>query len=218
MADRRINVELGFTADTSAAKRQIAELQSQLQNIAKMPGTGDLAILDDATIKNASSAALELQKHLSAAVNVNTGKLDLSRLSTSLKASNKDLSSYYDSLIKLGPVGEQAFMSIAQAVATADAPVARLNSKMQDFVDTLAKTAKWQISGDVFRGLTSTISSAYSYAQDLNKSLNDIRIVTGESADQMTAFAKQANKAAQELSATTLAYTDASLIFFQQGN
>lgn len=216
MADRRINVELGFTADTSAAKRQIAELQSQLQNIAKMPGNSS-SLLDDTPVQKASEAALELQQHLKAAVNVNTGKLDLSRFSTSLKASNKDLTSYYNSLSQVGTVGQQAFLNVAQAIATADAPVTRLNSKMQDFVDTLVKTAKWQISGDIFRGLTSTISSAYSYAQDLNKSLNDIRIVTGESADQMTAFAKQANKAAQELSATTLAYTDASLIFFQQG-
>ena len=61
------------------------------------------------------------------------------------------------------------------------------------------------------------IQSAYGYAQDLNKSLTDIRIVTGYSADQMAVFAEQANKAAKSLSTTTNDYTNASLIYFQQG-
>lgn len=61
------------------------------------------------------------------------------------------------------------------------------------------------------------MQGAYGYAQDLNKSLNSIRIVSGQSADQMAQFAEQANKSAQALSTSTLAYTDAALIFYQQG-
>ena len=61
------------------------------------------------------------------------------------------------------------------------------------------------------------IQGAYGYAQNLNESLNNIRIVTGLSADEMAVFADQANKSAQALSASTLAYTDAALIYYQQG-
>ena len=61
------------------------------------------------------------------------------------------------------------------------------------------------------------IQGAYGYAQDLNASLNSIRIVSGQSAEQMARFADQANKSAQALSTSTLAYTDAALIFYQQG-
>jgi hypothetical protein len=46
-------------------------------------------------------------------------------------------------------------------------------------------------------GFESAISSAYGYAQDLNRSLNDIRIVTGASSDEMARFAETANKAAK---------------------
>jgi TP901 family phage tail tape measure protein len=53
--------------------------------------------------------------------------------------------------------------------------------------------------------------------EDLNNSLNDIRIVTGYSADEMDAFGKAATAAAKTLSTTTTAYTKASLIYFQQG-
>jgi TP901 family phage tail tape measure protein len=51
----------------------------------------------------------------------------------------------------------------------------------------------------------------------LNESLNNIRIVTGASKDEMATFAKEANKAAKALSTTTTEYTNASLIYFQQG-
>ena len=62
-----------------------------------------------------------------------------------------------------------------------------------------------------------TLQSAYDYAQDLNESLTNIRIVTGQSTEQMAQFAKRANDAAKALSTTTTAYTDAALIFYQQG-
>jgi hypothetical protein len=64
-------------------------------------------------------------------------------------------------------------------------------------------------------GFTSAISKAYGYAQDLNESLNNIRIVTGYNTDKMDKFAISANKAAKALNTTTTAYTDAALIYYQ---
>ena len=61
------------------------------------------------------------------------------------------------------------------------------------------------------------VQSAYGYVQDLNESLTNIRIVTGYSSDQMAKFAVEANKAAKALSTTTTDYTDAALIYYQQG-
>lgn len=209
-------VNLSFTADTKQAKEAIAELQKALSDVAKLPGKSE-NLFDDIPIQKASNAALELQQHLQAAVNVNTGKLDLSRFSTSLKASGKDLDDYYQKLTAIGPEGEEAFLKLAKSISTAEAPVARISSKITDLGVTLKNTAKWQISSSILHGFMGSLSSAFNYAQDLNKSLTDIRIVTGESAEQMAAFAKQANASAQALSTTTLAYTDASLIFFQQG-
>jgi hypothetical protein len=55
------------------------------------------------------------------------------------------------------------------------------------------------------------------YAKSLDASLNNIRIVTGKSAEDMARFAKEANNAAKTLSTTTTTYTDASLIYYQQG-
>lgn len=213
---KQLNVNLSIGADTSKAKAQLQDLQKTLQSVAKLPGKSS-SLFDDTEIKAASKAALELQQHLEKATNVNTGKLDLSRLSSSLKSSNKDLNTYYSQLIRCGSQGQEAFLKIAQAVASAEAPVTRVNKRLSEFATTLKNTARWQLSSSLIHGFMGTLQSAYGYAQDLNESLNDIRIVTGKSADEMERFAKEANRSAKELSATTRDYTDASLIFYQQG-
>ena len=73
------------------------------------------------------------------------------------------------------------------------------------------------MSSSILHGLVSSIQGAYQYAQNLDKSLTDIAIVTGRSTDQMAEFAEQANKSAQALSVSTTGYTDAALIYYQQG-
>ena len=62
-----------------------------------------------------------------------------------------------------------------------------------------------------------SIQHAFHYAQDLNESLNRIQIVTQASDEHMARFAQHANEAAKRLSTTTTTYTDASLIYYQQG-
>ena len=82
---------------------------------------------------------------------------------------------------------------------------------------TMKNTARWQISSSAFHTMGSALHNSLTYAQELNKSLTDIRIVSESSAEDMKEFANQANRAAKELSTTTNEYAQASLIYFQQG-
>jgi hypothetical protein len=88
---------------------------------------------------------------------------------------------------------------------------------LAQFWTTLKNTARWQLSSSLLHGFIGGLQSAWGYAKNLDESLNNIRIVTGYSADKMSDFAEQANKAAKALSTTTAAYTDAALIYYQQG-
>ena len=213
---KQLNVNLQFTADTKQAQRELQSLQSQLtQLINKPPAISSLGITKE--IKEASAAAATLKTQLENAINVDTGKLDLGKFSQSLKQGQYQLVDYKNALMALGPQGQQVFSSLANAITTAEMPLRRSSALLKEFGTTLKNTARWQISSTILHGFMGSIQSAYHYAQDLNESLNSIRIVTGQSADQMAIFAKQANKAAQELSTTTTAYTDAALIFYQQG-
>jgi hypothetical protein len=106
-------------------------------------------------------------------------------------------------------------MSLARSVVSAEVPMKRTNVLLNEMFTTLKNTAKWQISSSVLHGFMGAIQSAYGYAQDFNESLNNIRIVTNATVNDMVKFATEANKAAKALSATTTDYTNASLIYYQ---
>lgn len=210
--DRNLHVKLTVDADTKKAQQDFQQLQNTLKNIAQSSIGGTSKELQEA-----SKAALELGSHLEKAFNANTGHLDLSKFNASLTASGKNLDIYIDQLKRVGPEGQQAFLQLAQSIASADAPLIQVNSKLNEFLGTLKNTARWQISSSILHGFMGALQSAYGYAQDLNESLNNIQIVTQHSNEYMAEFAQKANKAAQALSTTTTKYTDASLIYYQQG-
>lgn len=216
MADKQLNMILKFQADTNQAKKEIADLANTLRTVASMQVVNNNTI-DLNALQQGRQAASELLRHLQKAVNIDTGKLNLATFSSSLKTSGKTLKDYKNELEACGPAGQEAFQKVAISIATAENPVRRLNKTMQGFLTTLKNTAKWQLSSTIVHGFFGALQSAYGYAQNLNKSLTNIQIVTGQSAEQMEQFAIRANKAAKALSASTLAYTDAALIYYQQG-
>ena len=215
------NVNMRFTADTGQAKQQLRDLQSSLDTLMNQIATKDIKFFNvNATkkeIDEASAAVQELKIALDQATNVDTGRLDLSKFSKSLSQSGYTLQDFATHLENLGPTGDKAFVTLAQSVINAEVPLKRTNALLDNFKKTLANTAKWQISSNLMHGVQGSLQKAYYYAEDLNRSLNDIRIVTGQSSDQMADFAEKANKAAQALSTTTTNYTNASLIYYQQG-
>lgn len=212
-------VNLQFTADSKSAQNQIRDLQFQLDNLLKSSinevQTQKLPITKELT--EAQIAASKLQTILSQTVNIKTGKMDLTKFSQSLKQSNLNLEKLQNNLMELGPEGQKAFMSLSQSIIEADVPLKRTSALVSEMWTVMKNTVRWQISSSAIHSFTGAVQTAYHYAQDLNESLNNIRIVTGQSTDQMAKFAKQANTAAKALSTTTTEYTDAALIYYQQG-
>ena len=213
---KQLNVSLAFSADTSRAKAQMQDLQKSLDTLIASAGknSGELGLTKD--LIKAQGAAVDLKIALQQAT-TSTGSLDLSKFNSSLQKSGMTLEQYRNKLSQLGPAGTEAFLKLSNSIISAEAPLKRVNTTLEQFKTTLANTARWQISSSILHGFMGTLQSAYRYAQDLNESLTNIRIVTGQTTDQMAAFADKANKAAQALSTSTTAYTDAALIFYQQG-
>ena len=206
-------VRLEFIADTKKAEQELKNLFRQLDSIGKNVGFNNLS----KEAINASQSVAELKGHLEAAVNVDTGQIDFSKLNQSLKSSGQTLETYAKTLINMGPQGQKAFTLLTQSLSKAEIPLRKTNALANNLWTTLKNTAKWQISSSILHAFMGALQSAKRYAQDLNESLTNIRIVTGYSTDQMAAFAKGANEAARALSTTTTEYTNASLIFYQQG-
>lgn len=211
-------VKLDFKADTSQAKKEIEQFQQSLTGLITKGG-GQFSLAKDlgTDLSKAMSTVTQLKENLKQAFNVDTGKLDLGKFQESMIKSGNTLETYKASLIALGPEGSKAFNQLANHIAAAEIPLRRTNGLLTEFWTTLKNTARWQISSSLLHGFMGAIHSAYGYAQDLNESLNNIRIVTGYNTDKMAEFAANANKAAQAFSVSTTAYTDAALIYYQQG-
>lgn len=212
---KQLNVSLNFTANTAQAKAQMQELQRQLNSLTGSLTSTDLPITKE--IKEAISETAKLEVALKQSMNMDTGKFDLSKFNDTLKKSGTSLQQLSAKLNAVGPEGRRAFMSLAQSIAAAEIPMKRTNTLLNSMWTTMKNTARWQLSSSALHAFTGALHSAVGYAKDLNESLNNIRIVTGDSVDDMAKFAEQANKAAKTLGTTTTRYTNAALIYYQQG-
>lgn len=206
-------VNMVFTADASQAKAQIASLQKDLSNLMtksfSSSGVGQ-------SLSQYGTDIAKLQSVLKSSIN-EFGKIDLGKFQKNLSSSGLSLTKLQNSLSSMGPAGSAAFNKLSTSVMQAEMPIRSTNKLLAEMKTTLANSARWTIASSAIKAFQTGISNAYDYAKDLNESLTDIRIVSGKSADEMARFAIEANKAAKELNTTTRNYSDASLIYFQQG-
>lgn len=214
-AGKQLNIDLTVNANTKQAEKNIQELSDSLKKLADIQPLEGMSLNKD--MQSAVTSARELQRHLSGAMNSKTGNLDLSKLSKSLKSANTDIATLSSGLLRAGRDGEQAFMNVQRALSTASVQINKANGLLGEFWVTLKNTARWQISSTALHAFVGSLQTAYGYAKNLDESLNNIRIVTGHNIEYMDKFAEKANKAAKALSSTTLDYTNASLIYYQQG-
>lgn len=215
MAGKTIQVNLQFNANIAQAKRQISELQSQLNTAIGAGANNPLNITPQ--IQQAQQSAMQLKIALQNATNVNTGKLNLNKFQAQLKQSGLTVKDLASSLASLGPEGTKAFGQFATAIASADTSLISLSGGMKKLTETFVNTARWQLTSSIIHEIMSTISGTIGYVKDLDTSLSNIRIVTGKSEASMAKFAKAANESAKALSTSTNEYAKASLIYYQQG-
>ena len=217
----RYDIVLGFKADVEAAKRQLYDLQ---QNIEKITSKDFSINLNDKKLKagydETSKQLIAFNKLLNKSFNTDTGKVNLNKLIADTKAFGINIGTLTDNLYGMAeeyPGAKEAFEGITKLLAEGDTRAISFNKSIQRMGEQLVRTAKIQLSYAVLDQFTGVFRDSYNYAQELNESLNNIRIVTNKSKTDMSKFAVEANKAAKALSTTTTAYTDAALIYYQQG-
>ena len=75
---KNLQVNLAFTADTSAAMQNLQTLRNSLNEISALPFSVGKNISSD--LQMAANSASSLQKHLGAAMDVKTGNLNLNKV------------------------------------------------------------------------------------------------------------------------------------------
>lgn len=208
----RINFDVGFTVDKST----LTEVKTLLSNISTSANKGGSFELTK-ELKEAGEAASKLEKILDQSWNGKLSQLDLSKVNKSITDTFGSVSNLRKQLEQSGQAGTEAYTRFASSVLNSNLQLKQGSKILDDFAITFKNTIRFGISSSIFNNLSNGIQKAYDYSKRLDTSLNEIRIVSGKSADDMERFAVQANKAAKNLGASTLDYTKASTIYYQQG-
>lgn len=158
-----------------------------------------------------------LQNGMKEAFDPKINTVNIDNFNASLKRNETDLKQVVSDISKFGTVGDRALAQVVQRFTTLDIQVKQTHSFLEKMGTTLANTLRWQAATKAIQTMTGSIQSAYYFTKDLNQSLNNIRIVTDKSAESMDKFAAKAVVAAKALGKSTTDYTNASLIYYQQG-
>lgn len=207
----RFEYTIGFKTDNSGLNQARKALQ-ELQNITtKTPGFENMSV----ELQLAKKHAAELEGALSRSFNVKLKTTDVAKLRNELSQMN--LNEMYKDLSAIGPKGEEVFNRMATQAMKTNLQVKQGNTLLKKFGNTLYRNLEWMLAGNLINTITGVFQKAYGFTKNLDSSLNDIRIVTGKSADEMARFGEEAQKTAAALGKGTTDITNASLIFYQQG-
>lgn len=207
----RIDFQIGYSID----KTGLQQIQTELGRISATAKSAGESISPG--LKTAQQEASKLSTLLSAATNMESGSLNVSKFNQYLVQSNSSLGVMKSNLSQAGLTGEAAFARLNTQLMTANTTITQTQSFLTRMINTFVNSAMYSVAYSMFNKITQSIAEAIHYVEDLDTALNRIRIVTGDSADKMDKFAISANKTAQSLATSTKAYAEAALIFYEQG-
>ena len=213
------------STDLNSIKNQLNDLVNIYSSMGSLSKASGINFKDlNTNFKNIGTSFKEVQGNITkvrdafnASFNTRLGTLNFESFNKALNDGNINLGQLYKQLQSSGVAGTTAFRNMATSIFTTNGQLKQSVEWLDKIKTTFTNTAKWAISSSAMNSFTGSIQTAYNYINDLDKSLNNIRIVTKMSSDEMTNFAQQATNAAKTLGVATTDYTDAALIYYQQG-
>ena len=207
-----IEFNLRTTLDASG----ITQLQGQLASIStQLDQMESKKLISPKEVYAAQRDIKQLGDALSSSLNPQTGLLDLSKFQKQL--GGLSLSQLEQSMSKVGATGQQAFGNILGQIGRMDTSFKSISSFADKIYNTMGNTVRWGVTASIFQTIQNSLYRAVGYVQELDTSLNNIRIVTNASNEDMRNFALNANQAAQALGSSTTSFTDAAQLYAQNG-
>lgn len=207
-----IEYNLRTTLDASG----ITQLQGQLVSIStQLDQMQSKELISPKEVYAAQRDIKQLGDALSSSLNPQTGLLDLSQFQKQL--SGLSLSQLEQSMSKVGSTGQIAFGNMIGQIGRIDTSFKSISSFADKIFNTMGNTVRWGVTASIFQTIQNSLYRAVDYVQELDTSLNNIRIVTSASNEDMRDFALYANQAAQSIGASTTSFTDAAQLYAQNG-
>lgn len=213
MAKYSSTVEYNIKTNLDASGLQ--KLQAQLTNVTNsLKSRGGKSGLD---FKKEIAEVETLKRELDKAFNAKLGTLNLNQLNSQLKAGVINAERLNAAFKQSGATGTAAANNLVARLLKVDSGLKSVSKTTDKIVNTIGNTFRWGVIASAFASVMNAVHDAAKYTSELDKSLTNIMMVSGESRDNMNEFAKLANQAAQKMGSTTTAMTNATQIFVQQG-
>ena len=111
----------------------------------------------------------------------------------------------------------RSFRGALGEVSASMSAVHKASKNINSAFSRLSNTAKWQIVDSAINSIQAGLQGAFYFAKDLDRVMTEIRIVTGDTAEEVENFVGQTGDLADELGSTMLKFSEASVLFLQQG-
>ena len=209
-----VSYHIQTTLDASGLTQlqaQIRQAEGELKKLASQD------IISEKAASDAQAKIRKLQNALNNAFNSNIGMLDMAKFQKELGSGINSIQDLRSAFALAGATGEKAFIGTLGRLGQLDTGIQSISKTADKMMNTLGNTVRWGIVASGFAQIMNSAHQAVQYVRDLDESLTNIMMVTGQSREQMNAYAQTANEVAKALSSTTVAMTDATLVFAQQG-
>ncbi len=207
----------GIVKMEAALERMASKIDSNRSKFQEMT-VGNKAFSADATIKEIN----KIQEAFSKSYNSMFGMFDNKKLSQALGQTDftnlfKSLTTGKSGIEGLSTQASQFFARVINGAGRINTEFASVSGTLEKFTNSFLNTARWGVTASIFQGIMNSIRGSVEYIKELDTSLNNIRVVTGYSAEDMKSYAAYANQAAQALGVSTTAFTDAAQLYAQNG-
>lgn len=209
-----VQYNLKTTLDSSGLTKLQSQIRQTQNELTKMQSMG---LISDKQVTEAKSQLIGLQTALSKSFNTKLGMMDMSAFQKNLKESGVEISRLATAFRSVGTSGTTSFNGLLGQLGRIDTRMQSLSKSTDKVINTIGNTFRWGIIASGFSQMMNSIHNAVDYVKDLDSSLTDIMMVTDYSKQQMNEYAKSANEAAKALGSTTVAMTQGTTVFAQQG-
>lgn len=193
-------------------QKQLAEVQKSFLNMQKTTSNAD----DVFGLKDSVQEVSKLQKALAKSFDSNLGIMNVSKFTAELQKAGTSLTQL-ETTMRATPEGAKAFNSMVGSIGQIDTGFKSISSVTDKIMNTFGNTVRWGITASIFQTIQNSLYRSVDYVKELDTSLNNIQIVTGATSENLRNFSKTANEAAQQLGASTVAFTDAAQLYAQNG-
>lgn len=215
--ESQYKIKIKASTDTASFNEVKKSLDEALKNLSVKIDSKETGAELKKELTQAQEQVMLFKTAFEGAFDSKLGIINLTKLNSKLKESSVDIGQVARGYQEMGQQGIQQFRQLTSTILSVNRNLEKTKTIFDKMKETMRNTINWGISSSIMNSFTGAVKKSYGYVRDLDKSLNNIRVVSNESADSMERFAIEASKSAKFLGSSTLDYTDAALIYYQQG-